>query len=124
MQSIDNHDIPKPLVLAPKQQDVLGILQSKQTEKYPLSRWYTGALYALNNHCNPDRVAQAAHSLRELLEKLPLVVHGGDVKVRVPGFAEKRNIINERLLKAKKRYPEGWKGKPIDKNVDKTTHRF
>ena len=119
MQSIDNHDIPKPLVLTPKQQDVLGILQSKQTEKYPLSRWYTGALYALNNHYNPDRVAQAAHSLRELLEKLPEIVHGDDVKVRVPGFAEKRNIINERLLKAKKRYPEGWKGKPIDKNVTK-----
>ena len=35
------------------------------------------------------------------------------------GFAEKRNIINERLLKVKKRYPEGWQGKPIDKNVTK-----
>ena len=32
---------------------------------------------------------------------------------------KKRNIINERLLKAKKRYPEGWEGKPIDKNVTK-----
>ena len=119
MQSIDDHDIPKPLALTPKQQAVLEILESKQTEKYPLSRWYTGALYALNNHYNPDRFAQAAHSLRELLEKLPEVVHGGDVRVRVPGFAEKRNIINDRLLKAKKRYPEGWKGKPIDKNVTK-----
>ena len=124
MQSIDNHDIPKRLVLTSKQQDVLGFLQSKQTEKYPLSRWYTGALYALNNHYNPDRVAQAAHSLRELLEKLPEVIHGGDVKVRVPGFAEKRNIINERLLRAKKRYPEGWKGKPIDKNVAKLLTDF
>ena len=119
MQSIDNHDIPKRLALNPKQQDILGFLQSKQTEKYPLSRWYTGALCALNNHYNPDRVAQAAHSLRELLEKLPEVIHGGDVKVRVPGFAEKRNIISERLLRAKKRYPEGWKGKSIDKNVTK-----
>ena len=83
MQSIENHEVSKPLVLTSKQRDVLEVLKSKQTEKYPLSRWYTGALYALNNHYNPDRVAQAAHSLRELLEKLPEVVHGGDVKVRV-----------------------------------------
>ena len=119
MQSIENHEVSKPLILTSKQRDVLEVLQSKQTEKYPLSRWYTGALHVLNDHYNPDRVAQAAHSLRELLEKLPEVVHGGDVKVRIPGFAEKRNIINERLFKAKKRYPEGWKGKPIDKNVTK-----
>ena len=119
MQSIESHEVSKPLVLTPKQRDVLEVLQGEQTEKFQLGDWYIGALYALNNHYNPDRVAQAAHSLRELLEKLPEVVHGSDVKVRVPGFAEKRNIINERLLKAKKHYPEGWKGKPIDKNVTK-----
>ena len=119
MRSIENHEGSKPLVLTSKQQDILEVLKSKQTEGYPLSDWYIGALYTLNNLYNPDRIAQAAHSLRELLEKLPVVVHGGDVRVKVPGFAEKRNIISERLLRAKKHYPEGWKGKPIDKNVKK-----
>ena len=38
------------------------------------------ALYALNNEQNSDRIAQAAHSLRELLEKLPRVVEGSDLQ--------------------------------------------
>ena len=124
MQSIENPDVYKPLVLTSKQREVWDILENIQTEEYPLSDWYIGALYALNNHYNPDRIAQAAHSLRELLEKLPWVIHGSDVKAKVPGFAEKRNIINERILRAKKRYPEGWKGKPIDKNLAKLLTDF
>ena len=112
MRSIENHDVSK-------QRDVLEALKSKETEKYPLSRWYIGALYALDNHCNPDSVAQAAHSLRELLEKLPWVVHESDVHAKPPGFAEKRNIMNERILKARERYPKGWKGEQIDKNLAK-----
>ena len=112
-------NVSKPLVLTRKQREVIEALKNIQTEEYPLSDWYIGALYALNNHYNPDRIAQAAHSLRELLEKLPWVIHGSDVKAKVPGFAEKRNIMNERVLRAKKRYPKGWKGKPIDKNLAK-----
>ena len=119
MPSIKNHDVSKPLVLTSKQQKVLEVLQSEQTEKYPLSDWYIGALYALNNHHNPDRVAQAAHSLRELLEKLPWVIHENDDPAKVPKFLEKRDVMNKRILKAKKRYPEDWKGKPIDKNLAK-----
>ena len=119
MQAIENRNVSEPRVLTPRERDVSDVLRSKETEKYPLSQWYLGALYALDNHYNPDSVAQAAHSLRELLEKLPRVTQGSDVQARVPGFAEKRNIINERVLKAKKRYPEGWKGKQIDKNLAK-----
>ena len=81
MQSIKNHDVSELLVLTSKQQAVLEVLQSKQTEKSPLGDWYIGALYALNNHYNPDRVAQAAHSLRELLQKLPRIVQGNEVHV-------------------------------------------
>jgi hypothetical protein len=32
---------------------------------------YLGALWVLNQGANPDRVPQAAHSVRELMEKLP-----------------------------------------------------
>jgi hypothetical protein len=36
-----------------------------------LARMYIGALIVLANPDNPDRLPQAAHSLRELMEKIP-----------------------------------------------------
>lgn len=36
-----------------------------------LAEWYMGALTVLSQESNPDRFAQAAHSIREILEKLP-----------------------------------------------------
>ena len=54
-------------------------LRAKQTDEYPLSDWYFGAICALQNKYNPDRISQAAQSLRELLEKLPRVVRESDV---------------------------------------------
>ena len=71
---IPNQEQPTPLVLTHEQRAVLEALKSKETEKYPLSKWYLGALYALANPHNPDRISQAAQSLRELVEKLPRVV--------------------------------------------------
>ena len=123
MQSIETHDVSELLVLNSKQREVLEILQSKQTEKHPLSDWYIGALYALNNHHNPDRVAQAAHSLRELLQKLPRVVQGNEVHVSATDFAGMRRNINDRILKDKERYPESWKNKRIDACLDKTLRK-
>ena len=120
MQSIKNHDVSELLVLTSKQQGVLEVLQSKQTEKSPLGDWYIGALYALNNHYNPDRVAQAAHSLRELLQKLPRIVQGNEVHVSATDFAGMRRNINDRILKDKERYSEGWKNKIIDARLSKT----
>lgn len=123
MQSIESHEVSKPLVLTSKQRDVLEVLKSKQTEEYPLSDWYTGALYALDNHYNPDRVAQAAHSLRELLQKLPRVTQGNEVHVSATDFAGMRRNINDRILKDKERYSEGWKSKIIDARLDKTLRK-
>ena len=124
MQSIENHDVSKPLVLTSKQRDVLEALKSKQTDKYRLSDMYLGALYALNNHHNPDRIAQAANSLRELLEKLPRVVQGSDIYVGPTDFKEMRRSINDRILKDKERYPEGWRNKKVDARLDKTLRKI
>lgn len=123
MQSIENHDTSKPLVLTFKQRDVLEVLESKQTEEYPLSDWYTGALYALDNHYNPDRVAQAAHSLRELLEKLPRVVHRSETPGSGHDFAGMRRSIHKRILKDIERYSEGWKDEQINAHLDKTLRK-
>ena len=120
VQIFENHNVSEPLVLTPQQQEVLDALGNRETEKYPLSQWYLGALYTLENHNNPDRVAQAAHSLRELLEKLPQVIHESDVHVNSSKFKEMRIKINKHLSRAKNRYPEGLKGKQIDEDLDKT----
>ena len=124
MQALESSNVSSPLVLTDRQRDVLEALQSKQTDKYPLSDWYLGALYALDNHYNPDRIAQAAHSLRELLEKLPRVVQESDVQIGTIDFKGMRRGINDRILKDKKYYPEGWKGKQINTHLDKTLRKI
>ena len=123
MQSIENHEVSKPLILTSKQRDVLEVLKSKQTEEYRLSDWYTGALYAVDNHYNPDRVAQAAHSLRELLEKLPRVVHRSETPGSGHDFAGMRRSIHKRILKDIERYSEGWKDEQINAHLDKTLRK-
>ena len=124
MQSIDNSNVYEPLVLTPRQRQVLEALKDKETEKYPLSKWYHGALYALDNPYNPDRISQAAQSLRELLEKLPRVIQGGDVQASKIDFAEMRRSMYERILRDKKRHPEGWKNEKIDGHLDKTLRKI
>ena len=109
-----------PLVLTGQQRTILEALQGKETEQYPLSKWYLGALYALENPYNPDCVSQAAQSLRELLEKLPRIVRESDAQGTASGLADLRRDINTRILEDKKRYPEGWRGKKIDGQLDKT----
>ncbi len=111
---------PIPFVLAPQQVDVLQALQGKEYERYPLSQWYLGFLYALDNNYNPDRIAQAAQSLRELIEKLPRVVLAGDLKFKSRNIPELRRDMVARIAKDRKRYPEGWEGKPIDPHLAKT----
>lgn len=109
------------LKLDPRQQSVLKALREKQTKKYPLGDWYRGAIYALNNCHNPDRFSQAAQSLREVHEKLPQVV--GEMDVQAPPHIlqeKRRECIDERLSKDKKRYHEEWKGKEIDDHLAET----
>lgn len=62
--------------LSAKQEELWQLLQDIQTAKYRLADWYLGALYAISNSYNPDRFAQAAESLREVLEKIPLAITG------------------------------------------------
>ena len=114
---------PMAPILTSRQQAVLAALKSKETDEFPLSDWYLGALYTLANPHNPDRVSQAAQSLRELVEKLPRVVRESDVQGNAPGFAEMRRGIADRLSKDKGRYAEGWKDKVIDSRLDKTLRK-
>lgn len=111
-----------PLRLSYQQQTVLDLLKKNvKPDEAPLHDWYIGALHALHNEDNPDRIAQAAQSLRELIEKLPRVVQGIDAQGNSHGgFQEKRRNLHKRYSKDTERYDGEWKGKPIDKDLDKT----
>ena len=106
--------------LSYQQQDVFDLLKEVKTDKYPLHNWYIGALYALSNENNPDSISQAAHSLRELIEKLPRAVQRIDEKVRLPNFKEMRRKLQESFSEDKERYNGNWEGKEIDGQLDKT----
>ena len=112
-ENFSDNNQPMLLALDAMQQRVLDALKRKQTDECPLGDWYLGALFALQNKYNPDRISQAAQSLRELLEKLPRVVRESDV-VRSHNFAGMRRGIYNRWIKDKERYDGKWK----DKNVD------
>ena len=113
----------EPLKLSRQQLDVLQSLQSRETENYPISQWYLGALYALRDIHNPDRISQAAQSLRELLEKLPRVVLESDLQVASYNATENRRAISARIAKDRERYPEGWAGKLIDPILGETLEK-
>ncbi len=110
-----------PLELSSQQRAVVDALQVYESERYPLSRWYLGALYAIGNRYNPDRWSQAGQSLRELLEKLPRVVLEGDAQVQNrPNFREQRSRLYTRFDSDRQRYQDGWEGQEIDRQLART----
>lgn len=52
----------------------LELLELLRTRDPRLGQTYEGALHALANETNPDYLAQAAHSMRELFDTLPAAV--------------------------------------------------
>jgi hypothetical protein len=123
MQAIDNRNVYEPLVLTPRQQQVLEALKDTETEKLPLSQWYLGALYALDNPNNPDKISQAAQSLRELLEKLTQVVPGIGIQTKPSSekstFQKKRSNIEKHILAYKESHLGDWEGQTIDSDLAK-----
>ena len=104
-----------------RQKAVHELLLRKQNDDYPLADWYLGALYALNSYHNPDRLSQAAQSIRELLEKLPRISSAEDVPSHT-GYAlkQKREKLDARLRKDKELVEGAWKGKLISSHMDET----
>jgi hypothetical protein len=93
------------LTLSPSQQQVLDALRRREQPNYPLGNWYIGALWALTEVNNPERFVQAAHSLRELMEKLPNVLQGASATPK-PEFTQLRSDIRSGLMAADKNYPK------------------
>ena len=110
-------------VLSAPQREVLDALRRRETNEYRLSEWYLGALYVLANPHNPDRLSQAAQSLRELVEKLPRVILDSDPQIIKPNFPEERRQIHSGFTRDRERYPDGWRGQQIDSRLARTLNR-
>ena len=123
MQVINNKNLYDPLELTSWQRQVLEALEGTETEKYPLSKWYHGVLYVLDNPHNPDRISQAAQSLRELVGKLLEVVPGIGMQTNSSSekstFQEKRSNIEKRILAYKASHLGNWEGQAIDSDLAK-----
>ena len=109
---------PAPLALTQRQQSVLRALEEVEDTRYRMSLYYLGALYALDNPYNPDRISQAAHSLREILDKLPRIVPRSDLP-KPYDIHSKRLELADRIARDRERYSEGWVGE-IDNELGAT----
>src|SRR4029077_18363670 len=68
---VDTHepkDGRRPFALDGRQKTLVEALSEKDAR---LGQMYVGALMVLENQGNPESLAQACHSLRELMEKIP-----------------------------------------------------
>ena len=96
--------------------------------KWPLSTCYLGAIRVIYNQNNPDRYVQAAHSLRELFEKLSWTFSEklswtfSENVSKQPEFNFKQNKKDclIRLNKDKERYSSGWEKQTIDTDLSIT----
>lgn len=111
---------PHPLHLDGRQIGIWRALRSKADLKFRFHDWYTGALAALasSEDVNPDRLAHAANSLREILEKIPRVleteVSGPDRNI----LEQARTAMTSAIGQAKSDYPDGWCGNITEKLAD------
>ena len=83
-----------PLYLTERQMQLCQLLDHEDDSRYQLEYFYRGAIRVLSDPHNSDCIHQAAHSLRELIEKLPMI------KLRV-SYEEikgsQRDIIQETI---------------------------
>ena len=75
------------LVLEPQERELYDALLKLSDGR--LAGWYIGALTVLFQDTNPDRVAQAAHSIRELMEKIVVARSPQPLGVRTRNLYDK-----------------------------------
>jgi hypothetical protein len=106
-----------PGVLEGDRQSLFAALDQMRPE---LGQYYLGALYALDDHRNPEHLSHAAHSVRELIEKLPGAVGVGyrenqtSLKHKVRGMHGR--WVSARQNSAANALPDGWTGR-IDNHL-------
>ena len=116
----------RALQLTDRQLEVWRALRAKSKPNYPFHDWYVGALCALasTDDENPDRLAQAGNSLRELLEKLPRAVGTEVVGPNTSFLKQKRELAGAALLQVKDQFPNGWVGQAITLELSAVLEKF
>lgn len=104
------------LELSLKQQRVLDALSEVSNSDYPFANWYLGVLYSLEYTVNPERVAQAAQSVRELLEKLPRAIRSEPSYIGADWNQLRRNM-EQSLERAKRALANGPRDAPLPREV-------
>lgn len=107
----------EPFIINDRQRTLFDRLSEKSEA---LANMYLGALYALRDRNNPDSIPQAAHSLREMIEKFPTIV---DLTTSSgPGLKDKARRLSASFSKASSSscYTDGeWSGE-----IDNSLKRF
>lgn len=87
-------------------------------QEISLGKMYLGGLHALNDISNPDRIAQAAHSFRELMEKAPRYMEELPRRKQKDGYSLKSEVRElqktwAKMQKGSKCFElgSGWSGK-------------
>jgi hypothetical protein len=124
MDSADIPMMPPAHLTEERQLQVWHSLRVRARGKYLLHDWYAGALAAFSNDSNPDALAQTAHSLRELLEKLPRAL-----ETEIPGpdgnlLKQKREAAAALLRAAKAKCGSEWSGKTISDELARALSLF
>jgi hypothetical protein len=119
--SPDLKKLETPLAMTRQQADVFELLRGHSTEREKFHEWYQGAIQALDSRSS-DRIAQAAHSIRELCDKLP------DRVADIPKFNSPvpavKSMQRDFLEIKTSSYAEGWKNRPINTKLSKLLLRL
>jgi hypothetical protein len=107
----DSGNVNLPLALTRRQAEVFDLLLGLSTEQQRFHEWYQGAIQVLNS-LSPDRFPQAAHSIRELCDKLP------DRIADIPKFnspvSPVKSLQRDFLEIKKGNFADGWKDRTIN----------
>ncbi len=97
------------LPLNEKQFKVHELLEGLSLQKDQFGQWYLAALESLNER-GRDYLSQAAHSIREITDKLP--TRAGVPMFRSPLPQTRDAVVNLLRIKSDS-YESGWEGAPI-----------
>lgn len=114
--------------LSPRQSSIYKALKEKSQE---LSNIFGGGLRVLRENTNPERIFQSAHSLRELLDKIPRYWEGTPVITKSEGQTGMKNKVDNLepfWEKAKGKYSNDdeildWSGE-IESSLRKFLRKF
>lgn len=120
----NDFDLTEPgtdrMILNEQQLKVHELLEGLSLQKDQFGHWYLAALESLRERSR-DYLSQAAHSIREITDKLP--TRAGVPMFRTP--VPKTREVLTKLLKIKSdSYGEGWEGAPITKKLAVTLSGF